>query len=177
MPSIDLRAVLQETLSSPYGDLVTRRTGEAVRSSVEVALGELDGGQAALIDFTSVRCLDLSCADEIVAKLLVAYGGARPFLLLGVSEAQREAIEPVLDRRDLAVAAQDRTGRLHVLGSASDVVQRVFTLLADRGAAEAHEVAQQLAVPLAAAREAIDELLERRLALARGTGAQMIPLA
>jgi hypothetical protein len=177
MPSIDLRVVLQDTLSSPYGDLVTRRTGQAVRSGVEEVLGEMGGEQAALIDFTSVRCLDLSCADEIVAKLLVEHGGMRPFLLLGVSEAQREAIEPVLDRRDLAVAARDRAGRLHLLGTASERVHKVFMLLAERGAAEVHEVAQQLAVPLTAARGAIDELLERRLALACGTGAQMIPLA
>ena len=71
MPTIDLRSILQETVSGWYGDLVTRPTGHAVRRGVEEVLAEYDGEQVAVIDFSSVRLLDLSCADEVVAKLLL----------------------------------------------------------------------------------------------------------
>ena len=69
MPLIDLQCILRETVSAMYGDLVTRSTGQAVRCGVEQVLAEYDGEQVAVIDFTGVRLLDLSCADEIVAKL------------------------------------------------------------------------------------------------------------
>ena len=64
---IVLEAVLRTSLAAPYADLVTRPTGRAVRASIEQAL-DADAG-VALLDFTGVRLMDFSCADEIVAKL------------------------------------------------------------------------------------------------------------
>ncbi|MDH3568711.1 MAG: STAS-like domain-containing protein, partial [Gemmatimonadota bacterium] len=81
MQLIDLKAILQHTVSSAYGDLVTRPTGKAVRDGIEAALDDLDTESVAVIDFSTVRLLDYSCADEIVGKLLLERGGARVFLL------------------------------------------------------------------------------------------------
>ena len=48
----------------------------------------------------------MSCADEIVAKLLLAAAnGDRVMVLAGVREEQREALEHVLAHHRLAVAA------------------------------------------------------------------------
>ncbi|NIU79845.1 MAG: hypothetical protein GWN71_41805, partial [Gammaproteobacteria bacterium] len=69
MQRIDLRHILRHTVSDLYGDLVTRPTGKAVRHGIEQALARADGRQVAVIDFSTVRCLDISCADEIVGKL------------------------------------------------------------------------------------------------------------
>ena len=177
MPAIDLRTILEETASNGNGDLVTRPTGKAVRNGIERVLAGHDSEQVAIIDFTSVRLIDLSCADEIVAKLLVQHGQARYFLLRGVNEGHRDVLEPVLERRGLAAAAQDRSGRWRILGVISDRVRRVFAILAERGTAEVEEVAAHLAVTPAAAREAFDELLERRLAMADAGSDQVIALA
>ena len=115
MRSIYLRTILQQTVSDGYGDLVTRRTGAAVRGGVEQALAQLGGAEPAVIDFSAVRCLDFSCADEIVAKLVLQYGGRR-FIFRGLSPAQREALEPVLEHHGLAVVTEDGTGGLALLG-------------------------------------------------------------
>ena len=177
MPFIDLRVILGETVSVMYGDLVTRSTGQAVRCGIEQVLAEYDGEQVAVIDFTSVRVLDLSCADEIVAKLLLMHGSSRPFLLRGISEDHQDALEPVLERHGLAAAAQDRAGHMHLLGKIGHRVRMVFTMLAERGSAEVEDVADHLAVPTATAREVCDELLARRLAMADAAGSQVISLA
>jgi hypothetical protein len=116
MRAINLRDVLQRTVSDLYGDLVTRRTGAAVRGGIEQELKGLEN-EPAVIDFGAVRCLDLSCADEIVAKLVLQYGSGR-FFLRGVSPSQRDALEPVLERHGLAVAlVAAETGRLELIGS------------------------------------------------------------
>ena len=177
MPTIDLRSILQETVSGWYGDLVTRPTGHAVRRGVEEVLAEYDGEQVAVIDFSSVRLLDLSCADEVVAKLLLQYGSTRPFLLRGISEDHQEALEPVLRGHGLAAVARDRMGRPHFLGVITERVRVALIMLAERGSAEVEDVAEHLAVPTSAAREVLDELLERRLALTNATGSQVISIA
>jgi hypothetical protein len=113
---IDLRDMLRRTVSDGYGDLVTRRTGAAVRGGIEQALAGDTDGPPAVIDFSAVRLLDLSCADEIVCKLLLQHG-ARRFLIRGLSPSQRESLEPVLEHHGLAVVVLDASGRLELLGS------------------------------------------------------------
>jgi hypothetical protein len=161
MQWIDLKEVLGRTVSDLYGDLVTRRTGQAVRTGIEEMLGDLEG-EVAVIDFGTVRCLDISCADEIVGKLLLQHVG-RYFLLVGVDEGHREAIEPVLERHQLAAVAHDRAGTVQLLGSVPDPVRRAFGVLVTEGGAEVGQVAERLALTTDAARAAVDELRERHL--------------
>jgi hypothetical protein len=106
---IDVHAVLQESVPGPYADLVTRPTGRAVRERIERAIAD---EPVAWMDFSGVRCIDYSCADEIVAKLLRT---VEVLLLKGVTEAHRLAIEPVLQGHNLAVVILTGTG-LEVLG-------------------------------------------------------------
>jgi len=73
---IDLSTVLRRTVCDLYSDLVTRPTGAAVRDGIEKQLSELGDRSLTVIDFSHVGLLDYSCADEIVAKLLMRYAGA-----------------------------------------------------------------------------------------------------
>jgi len=86
--------------------LLTRPTGAAVRGRIEAALAE-SNCLTALLDFTDIELLDLSCADEVVAKLLMAERtrAAHFVALQGLREDQHEAIEHVLTGHRLAVAA------------------------------------------------------------------------
>ena len=70
---IDLTGVLRRTVCDLYSDLVTRPTGAAVRDGIEKQLAELGDRSLTVIDFSHVRLLDYSCADEIVAQLLMRY--------------------------------------------------------------------------------------------------------
>jgi hypothetical protein len=123
IPLIDLRELLRRTVADGYGDLVTRRTGAAVRGAIERVLP--DGGAPALIDFSDVRLLDLSCADEIVAKLLLQHG-VRRFVIRGLSPAQRDALEPVLEHQGLAVVVQGADGGLALLGLPGETTYAVL---------------------------------------------------
>lgn len=166
MTRIDLQDVLQQTACSRYGDLVTRRTGEVVRGGIEALLPDDD--DTAIIDFGTVRLMDISCADEIVGKLLLAHGRARRFLLVGVHAAHEDALLPVLERHGLAVVAEDRTGRLKVLGHLPEPALRAFGLLADLETAEAAEVAARLALEPAEALQALELLRRHRVVQEQG---------
>lgn len=111
---IDVHAVLQQSVSGFYADLVTRPTGRAVRESIETALEQAGETVIALMDFSGVGCIDYSCADEIVAKLL--RGSARVVLLRGISDGHREAIEPVLQGHGLAAVCERADGTLDAIG-------------------------------------------------------------
>jgi len=124
MTRIDLKDVLSRTVNTVYGDLVTRRTGEAVRFGIEAMLQDAD--ETTVIDFGTVRLMDMSCADEIIGKLLLRQGTGRYFLLVGVHAAHEDALQPVLERHRLAVVAQDRTGALKLLGSLPEEARRAF---------------------------------------------------
>ena len=67
------------------------------------------------MDFTGVGCLDYSCADEIVAKLV--RDKVTVLLLRGLTDAHREAIEPVLAGAGLAVLCERADGALEGLGA------------------------------------------------------------
>ena len=109
---IDVHAVLQRSVPGYYADLVTRPTGRAVREQIERAIV---GGEPAVarIDFSGVGCIDYSCADEVIAKLLRE---VRVLLLRGLSDGHREMIEPVLLGHGLAAVLEQPDGTLETLG-------------------------------------------------------------
>jgi hypothetical protein len=131
---IDVHAVLQESVSGVYADLVTRPTGRVVRERIERVIAAVESDVAvARIDFTGVGCIDYSCADEIVAKLL--QGRPAVLVLTGVSEGHREAIEPVLAGHRLAVVIERRDGTLDAVGAPEAAAALLEELVARRLAA------------------------------------------
>jgi len=110
---IDVHAMLQQSVPGLYADLVTRPTGRAVRERIEREI-RAEGAGIALMDFSRVGCLDYSCADEIVAKLLRQE--ITVLLFRGLHDGHREAIEPVLARHGLAAVLERPDRTLDVLG-------------------------------------------------------------
>lgn len=163
MPNIDLGTILQNTVPFGSGNLVTRSTGRAVRSGVEEMLPQHDDGKITVIDFSAVRCLDISCADEIVGKLLLRYGNGHHFVLVGVTEAHCESIDLVLERHGMAVVAQNRDGSLQLLGPVEEPVRKAFGAVMQSDFAAASDVADRLALSMEAALPLLDELLTRGL--------------
>ncbi len=124
--SIDVGAIVARTLAPHRPNLVTRPTGRAVRAAIEKRLhGNARTPFVSLIDFTRIRVLDFSCADEIVAKLLVRYMKAdRPrdifFLFRAVGEVHGQSVEEVLRRHGLAAACDLARVGFRLLGSVSE---------------------------------------------------------
>jgi hypothetical protein len=133
--SIDVSAVLRQAVRASYADLVTRATGRAVREHIEQVYAA-QAGSVARMDFTGVRCIDYSCADEIVAKLLRER--IRVLVLRGCSDAHLEALTPVLEGHGLAALLERADGTLDGLGrreSTEALLEELVALhLAARGA-------------------------------------------
>lgn len=169
---IDLGAMLRRTVCELYSDLVTRPTGAAVRTGIEQQLAELAGRTLTVIDFSRVGLLDFSCADEIVAKLLVRFheaGELRPreayFLLTGVRDLHIEPIETVLERRALAVVAQPAEGVSDLLGIAGGTERAVWSAVDRLGRASAEDVALAAGLPIGAAAPTLESLCDRRVVM------------
>lgn len=114
MQSIDVSAVLRQAVRGYYADLVTRATGRAVREEIERAMVATEPVVCARMDFSGVRIIDFSCADEIVAKLLRER--VRVLVLRGVSAGHLQALEQVLEGHGLAVAVEHEDGTLDAIG-------------------------------------------------------------
>ncbi len=136
IPTICLHRVLREAVTTPYRNLVTRATGAAVRGRIEATLERL-GCEVAVLDFSGVEILDFSCADEIVAKLVLsAARPCRPVVLLGIRDEQREALDHVLAHHGVAVTARlHESGEPVLLGVATPDLHAAFAALRARGAA------------------------------------------
>lgn len=105
---IDISSVLREAVSEHFYNLVTRPTGVAVRSFIEAQLERATGAGVTVIDFSRVGMMDFSCADEIVAKLVLqrAHTGSS-FVFSGLSESHIEAIDVVLERHGMFLASHE----------------------------------------------------------------------
>ena len=139
--SIDVSAVLRQAVRATYADLVTRATGRAVREHIEQAY-DAESVVVARMDFAGVRCIDYSCADEIVAKLLLER--IHVLLLRGCSEAHLEALEPVLEGHGLAVVLEQADGTLNGLGRQESAMALLDELVQSRLAARTAEGAVAL---------------------------------
>lgn len=169
MHHIDLSTVLREHIACDlYSNLVTRPTGEAVRGQIERMVGESAGERTfTIIDFSQVAMIDFSCADEIVAKLLLRYGddGSAEetyFLFRGVNDDHLDAIDAVLERHGLALVVEREHG-LKLMGVLSDEEREIWDLLRSVGVASITEVANALDISLEAAEDRLVALGRRRL--------------
>ena len=126
--SIDVSAMLRQAVQG-YADLVTRPTGRLVRERIEQAIGTDTSPPVARMDFSGVRCIDYSCADEIVAKLLRER--IHVLVLRGLSDGHLEALGPVLEGHGLAVLYEQDDGTLAPLGrreTADALLEELVTL-------------------------------------------------
>ena len=160
-----LHQLLRETVASPYRCLVTRPTGAAIRDRIERTIAE-SGCVTALLDFDDVELIDFSCADEVVAKLLL---GARRegtyFVVRGLHRDQAEAVEHVLRHHGLAVAAVSAPSeRPAVLGCADADAREAFGSVCEEGPADESALANRLGWARERASGAFEALTELRLA-------------
>ena len=167
---IDLSTVLRRTVCDLYSNLVTRPTGAAVRNAIETQLAELGGRTVTVIDFSYVGLLDFSCADEVVAKLLLPYCADRPprdayFVFRGMSETHLDALEYVLERHRLALVLQGAGGTPSIVGAVSDTERRTWDAVLLLGTASRGDVARAASVTDEEVDALLTALARRRLVM------------
>jgi hypothetical protein len=166
---IDLGTVLRQTLSANlYSNLVTRSTGRAVRTQIELLMRS-SKRNLTVIDFSHVLTIDFSCADEVIAKLLLSYGEDQEayFVFRGMTEDHWDAIEAVLERHGLALVVERESG-MDLVGVLEDRERRTWEAVKRRGRAASWELAGDLGEPEPSVRHALDRMCHRRLIMRRG---------
>lgn len=170
---IDVGTVLRGTVCDLYSNLVTRPTGAAVRTAIEQQVTEVGAPMVTTIDFSQVNLLDFSCADEIVAKLLLRFtsdGGPPGFLTFrGIHEGHIDPIETVLERHALALVSWHE-GEAELFGDVDDDERDHWIVVRDRGPVSTEAVAEELGVSAAFADAQLTRLARRRLIMRRDEG-------
>ena len=167
---IDLSSVLRRTVCELYSNLVTRPTGAAVRGEIEQQLAELHNRTLTVIDFANVGLLDFSCADEVVAKLLLRFASEDSpaeayFVFRGLNDSHLDAIESVLERHRLALVVQLPDGGAEVVGTLTDGERSVWRALYERGRVTAADLPSALGSADVEAEAIVARLWRRRLVM------------
>jgi hypothetical protein len=171
---IDVGTVLRTTVCDLYSNLVTRPTGAAVRTAIEQQVLEIGAPVVTTIDFSQVELLDFSCADEIVAKLLLRYaqidGPISGYLLFrGIGERHLDPIEAVLERHQLALVTWHEDGA-GLVGIVTQEERDCWQAVHDHGPVSAETVARVRDVPVSEASACLTQLSHRRLVMRREDG-------
>jgi hypothetical protein len=176
MMHIDLSSVLRQTLSCElYSNLVTRPTGAAVRTQIEALLADARERSLTVIDFSHVGMIDFSCADEVVAKLLLrsvaAERGDREayFLFRGVTDDHWDAIETVLERHGLALVLETDDGA-RIVGTVNDGERIAWEKVFELGRTGPADLASALGGEESDAERLLDGLHRRRLVMRTDDG-------
>jgi hypothetical protein len=173
---IDLSLALRRSVCHLYSDLVTRPTGAAVRREIEQQLALAGRRTLTVIDFSHVGLLDFSCADEVVAKLLLQYAEETAprdgyFVLRGVGEVHLDAIEAVLERHRLCLVVQTDDGAVRPVGDLTEDERRAWEALERLGTPTPAKLCAELALAPADVEAVLGALCRRRLAMRLDDGA------
>ena len=176
MNHIDVSSVLRQTVSCElYSNLVTRPTGAAVRTQIEALLADSRERSLTVIDFSHVGMIDFSCADEVIAKLLLRYANAERadreayFLFRGVTDDHWDAIETVLERHGLALVLETEDGA-RVVGTVDDGERVVWEKVLELGRTGPADLASALGTQEAECEAVLDTLHRRRLVMRTDEG-------
>jgi hypothetical protein len=165
---IDVRSALESALHTQNSDLVTRPTGAAVRTIIERRIAGLADGTVVYLDFTHIRILDRSCADEFVAKLVGPMAASQSqhegyVVLNGLTEDHLDAIEGVLEAHGLALVVQFEDGVSRLVGQVSSMERRCWEIVTRSGTAAIDLIAETLELPVEDCHELLNSLAQRRL--------------
>jgi len=165
---IDVGVVLRRSVCDLYSNLVTRPTGAAVRMGIEQQIADASERSLTVIDFANVALLDFSCADEVVAKLVLKYCATDSlteayFLFRGITESHLDAIESVLERHRIAIVVQDSDGRAATIGPLSDAEHYAWAAVSSRKRVSDSEVVEMREAGLADVAPILEQLHARRL--------------
>jgi hypothetical protein len=147
MQSYSLYKLLKEELKNGSADLVTRQSGQVIRSRIEKEIGSEKDGETIALDFSKIGIIDYSCADEIIAKLisrlLSGEYGHKYLILTGLNENQRENIEVALERKDLAVIAEIK-GKKMLIGELNNYLRETLDFVMKKGEITATDLSETM---------------------------------
>lgn len=162
-----VREASRELVAGDAVHLVTRETGQAVRSFIAGELGNLAAGSVMTLDFSGVGIIDYSCADECLAKLvtrlIAGEYGEKYLRLVGLGDSQRENIHVALERKRLPALLVHPDGSWDCLGTITPHLRETLRLLVTRGRISAREMVGLLDLELTTSSTRLGSLHRLRL--------------
>jgi hypothetical protein len=167
MITYDLYKFLKEELKNGSGDLVTRPSGQIIRNRIEQDIEKEKYGEVIALDFSNIGIIDFSCADEVVAKLLsrLLSGeyGDKYIVLTGLNENQMENIEVALERKGLAIIAEDRKGIKTLIGSLNNYLKETLDNMQKKDKITAKELSETMKLEMNTSGTRLLNLHKKRL--------------
>jgi hypothetical protein len=148
MKIYNLYSFLKEELKNGSSDLVTRPSGQVMRERIEKEIQQESDGEIIALDFSQIGIIDYSCADEIIAKLisrlLANEYGDRYIILAGVNDNQKENIEVALERKDLPVMVELRSGDKVLIGNLNNYLKETLQLIISKNKISARDLSEDM---------------------------------
>lgn len=148
MITYSLYKILKDEIGNGSTDLVTRQSGGVIREKIEADLMKEQEGSVIVLDFSGIGIVDYSCADEIVAKLVSRLlgneYGEKYILLKGLNENQKENIEVALERKELPVMAEMRSGEKTLIGSLNNYLRETLQHIIINGKITAKDLSEAM---------------------------------
>ena len=120
------------------GILSGRPKGAALLEALMAHLQLSQYNTAIALDFEQVQFVDVSCADEMLKKLLLRLRSGelknRFVFIVSANASVRETVEAVLQLRDLAVLAEDGEGGVELLGALKTPMREALDVLLSENA-------------------------------------------
>ena len=130
------------------GILSGRPKGGALLEALMAHLQQCEDRTVVPLDFKQVQFVDVSCADEMLNKLLLRLRSGelknRFVFIVSANASVRETVEAVLQLRDLAVLAEDGEGGVELLGALKTPMREALDVLLERKCATSAEVSEQI---------------------------------
>jgi len=134
-------------LQPEAGFLIGRDEGTRLKEAICDALGALDENEALALDFSAVEFVDVSCADELVVKVLARLQAGeyldRFLVLVGLKPQHRENVEAALSVGGKAVLSQDGSDWT-VLGDLISSYRDALAVINERGEITARELFESM---------------------------------
>lgn len=139
-----------EAVGAPKNEkdlLIMREIGEKTKEAICRKLSELAQNTVLEMDFSSIRFIDVSCADEVVVKVLARLEASEypdKFIILSHIDAQhRENIETALKVAKKAVIVKENGG-WSILGELVNSYRKALSKVIELGSITARELQEEM---------------------------------
>lgn len=149
---IKLGNVVKQELRNGSTNLVTRETGRLILGRIEREIGAINKGETITLDFSDVKVIDYSCADEVIAKLITRLKGYeygdKYVILQNLSSSQKENIHVALEKKDLAILATDADKKWEVIGLLNNYLMKTLQEIMKKGKISTRGLSDKLRLEL-----------------------------
>ena len=139
-----------EAVGAPNNErdfLIMRRIGEKTKEAICRKLSKFETNTVLEMDFSSIRFIDVSCADEVVVKVMARLeAGEYPdrFIILSHIDTQhRENIETALKVAKKAVIVKENGG-WSLLGELVNSYRKALSKVMELGSITARELQEEM---------------------------------